>query len=374
MNGAARPLIAIDARELRTTTGRYVERLLHYLQQQDTPYRYVVLLKPRDMAGWQPSHPQFSTVACPYREFSFGEQLGLWRQLARLRPDLVHFPMAQQPLLYRGAVVTSIMDLTTARFVNPAKNRLVFAVKQAIYRGLVRQVAARSRRLITLSDYVKHDLQAFAHMGLDKVSTTYLAADAIADAPQPVAGLAQAPFILYVGRPQPHKNLHALIDAYALLRARLPALKLAIAGSADALMERLQAYARARGLGTDVVFTGYVSEGQLRWLYEQTRAYVFPSLSEGFGLPGLEAMVHGAPVVASNASCLPEIYGDGAHYFSPHDTAAMAAAILDVVDDAGRAAALASAGRAVAARYSWQRCASQTLAVYGQALQRTRAA
>ncbi|MBA5640035.1 glycosyltransferase family 4 protein [Duganella sp. LX20W] len=374
MNAPALPLIAIDARELRTTTGRYVERLLHYLQRADAPYRYVVLLKPKDMAGWRPSHPRFATVACPYREFSFGEQLGLARQLTRLRPDLVHFPMAQQPLLYRGAVVTSIMDLTTARFVNPAKNRLVFGVKQAIYRGLVRRVAARSRRLITLSDYVKHDLQAFAHMGLDKVTTTYLAADAIAAAPEPVAALAGAPFIMYVGRPQPHKNLHALIDAYALARARLPALRLAIAGSGDVLMDGLQAYARARGLGDGVVFTGYVSEGQLRWLYEHTAAYVFPSLSEGFGLPGLEAMVHGAPVVASDASCLPEIYGDGAHYFPPRDTAAMAQAILDVVQDPARAAALVAAGRAVAARYSWQRCASQTLAVYDQALRPARTA
>src|SRR5476649_2788372 len=103
--------IVIDGRELRTSSGRYVERLLHYLQELDRENRYSVLLKPGDMAGWQASNPNFEAVACPYKEFTFGEQLGLRRQISGLKADLVHFPFAQQPVWYRGKTVTTIQDL-----------------------------------------------------------------------------------------------------------------------------------------------------------------------------------------------------------------------------------------------------------------------
>lgn len=128
--------IVIDARELRTTTGRYVERLLYYLQEVDTDrsHRYTILLKPKDMDGWNPTSKRFIKVACPFKEFTFSEQTGLLWQIMRLHPDLVHFPMVQQPILYQGKVVTTMQDLTTLRFTNPSKNKLVFKVKQRVYK------------------------------------------------------------------------------------------------------------------------------------------------------------------------------------------------------------------------------------------------
>jgi glycosyltransferase involved in cell wall biosynthesis len=107
-----------------------------------------------------------------------------------------------------------------------------------------------------------------------------------------------------------------------------------------------------------------VSEGELRWLYEHCAAYVFPSLSEGFGLPGLEAMVHGAPVVSSNATCLPEVYGDAAHYFDPLNVDDIARKITEVLDNQALRNNLIARGHAQAATYSWRRMAEQTLAVY----------
>ncbi|HET7827329.1 MAG TPA: glycosyltransferase, partial [Candidatus Saccharimonadales bacterium] len=111
-----------------------------------------------------------------------------------------------------------------------------------------------------------------------------------------------------------------------------------------------------------------VSEGQLRWLYENTAAYVFPTLSEGFGLPALEAMIHGAPVVSSQATCLPEIYGQAALYFDPRSVKDMALKIDQVLSDPRLRTDLINTGRAQAARYSWQRMAEQTLAVYQKLL------
>jgi len=117
-----------------------------------------------------------------------------------------------------------------------------------------------------------------------------------------------------------------------------------------------------------VVFPGHVSEGQLRWLYENTAAYVFPSLSEGFGLPGLEAMAHGAPVVSSKATCLPEIYGDAAVYFDPLSTNDIARKINSVINSQSLRTQMIKRGRSQAARYSWKTMAKQTLEIYKQAL------
>jgi glycosyltransferase involved in cell wall biosynthesis len=114
------------------------------------------------------------------------------------------------------------------------------------------------------------------------------------------------------------------------------------------------------------VFTDFINEGELRWLYEHSAAYVFPSLSEGFGLPGLEAMIHGTPVVSSDATCLPEVYGDAAHYFDPRDVRDMAAKISDVLTDSKLRQDLIKKGTAQAAKYSWQRMAEQTLEIYSK--------
>jgi hypothetical protein len=165
--------IAIDARELRTSTGRYVERLLHYLQQIDTSHRYTVLLKPKDMDGWTPTNPNFTKLACPYKEFTFSEQLGFYHQLEQHNPDLVHFPMVQQPVLYRGKVVTTMQDLTGIRFSNPTKNPVIYTIKQAVYKWVNKRVAHKSDELITPTEFVKQDVAAYTGVNPAKITVTY---------------------------------------------------------------------------------------------------------------------------------------------------------------------------------------------------------
>ena len=115
-------------------------------------------------------------------------------------------------------------------------------------------------------------------------------------------------------------------------------------------------------------FTGFITDSQLRWLYENCQAYMFPSLSEGFGLPGLEAMVHGAPVISSSATCLPEIYGNAAQYFNPLDVNDMADSINKVLSDSRLRNYLIERGFKQANKYSWQRMAEETLKIYEKAL------
>jgi glycosyltransferase involved in cell wall biosynthesis len=359
--------IAIDARKLRASTGRYIERLLYYLQQIDNNHKYLVLLQPKDMDGWEPANKHFVKVACPYKEFTFAEQIGFLKQLKQLKPDLVHFCMVQQPIIYRGKVVTTMHDLTTVRFRNPTKNWLVVTIKQQVYKWVNRVAAHKSKAIITPTEFVKEDVAKFAHINSRKITVTLEAADTIKDAPEVVEGLENQQFIMYVGQPTPHKNLERLVEAFNILKKDNRSLKLVLAGKRDANYKRIERGVRD-SMTADVIFAGFVSEGQLRWLYEHTAAYVFPSLSEGFGLPGLEAMLAGAPVASSNATCLPEVYGDAAEYFDPLDVEAMAAAIGKVINDKSRADVLREKGKKQAAKYSWRRTAEQTLEVYKEVL------
>ncbi len=360
--------IAIDARELNGTgTGTYLKHLLRELQQLDTEHKYLVLLKPKDMEDWKTTSRNFTKVPCRYKEFTFAEQLGFWKQLHVLKPDLVHFTMVQQPVLYQGKVVTTMHDLTTTRFRNPAKNWLIFTIKQQVYKLVNYWAAHKSQALIAPSEFVKDDIARFASINSRKITVTYEAADAIKESPEALPELIDQQFIMYTGRPQPHKNLDRLVEAFGILRQQNPALRLVLAGKKDVLYKQLEKRALAKGI-KNIIFTGFVSEGQLRWLYENTNAYVFPSLSEGFGLPGLEAMIHGAPVVSSNATCLPEVYKDAAEYFDPLDTQAMADAIQKVLSDDKLRKRLIKRGNVVANSYSWQRMAEQTLEIYNQLL------
>lgn len=361
--------IAIDAREISSSTGRYIERLIFYLQEIDNTNEYLILLGPNDYEKWNAKAKNFSKVLCPYEKFSFDEQILFAKQLKELNADLVHFCMPQQPVLYSGNVVTSIHDLTAIRFRNPTKNPLIFWIKQQVLKWVIKRVAKKSKQVITISQFSKKDIVNYTHVKPTKVSVTYPAADEITDPVEPIKNLQSKNFIFYIGRPQLHKNLKRLIEAFAILKQDHPELLLVLAGRRDKLYDTYIDIADKLGVGDSVIFTGFVSDGQLKWLYRACKAYVFPSLSEGFGLPGLEAMVHGAPVVSSTATCLPEIYGDGAWYFNPHDVRDMVRTINDVLTDANLRNRLIRAGRLQAAKYSWHKMAAETLEVYKKAIQ-----
>lgn len=355
--------VVIDARESGTSTGRYVDKLIEHMHALQPKHRITLITKPHRVAFLQDLAPNFSVAQTAVKEFGLGEQITFKQQIERLKPDLVHFAMVQQPVLYRGRVVTTMHDLTTARFRNPAKNSFVFWIKQRVYIWANRRVARKSLAIFTPSEFVKKDVAAFCCVSPEKIVVTLEAAEPITDTAVPIAALEGEQFIMYTGRPTPHKNLERLISAHAQLRLSHPELLLVLVGKKDANYERHAENVRREGL-EGVVFTGFVQDGELRWLYENCTAYVFPSLSEGFGLPGLEAMAHGAPVVSSNATCLPEIYGDAAEYFDPHDVADMAAKISGVVDDTAKRSSLIQAGHRRVSKFSWDRMALQTLDQY----------
>ena len=360
--------IVIDGREYPTSTGRYIRKLVEYLEiiDADSDREYVIMLYSKNFNDYQPKAKNFSKVSADFKEFTFSEQFGFLRFIRSLKAGLVHFTLVQQPILYPGKVVTTIQDYSTLRFVNPSKNIIYFRIKQLAYALVNLIVPRKSKYLITPTQFVKQEVISFAHVKPEKITVTLESADKITVPAEEFSMLKNSPFVMYVGRALPHKNLQRLIDAFEILKQSHPDLKLVFVGKKDQLIERHLAYASKRGV-KDVLATGYVSEGQLRWLYEHTACYCFPSLSEGFGLPALEAMCHGAPVASSNASCLPEVSEDAAHYFDPLDVDDMAAKINEVLTDEKLRNDLIKKGAEQVKKYSWKRMAEETLEVYKKA-------
>lgn len=360
--------IVIDARESGTSTGRYVDKLIEYLHGLKPAYDITVLTKPGRLEYMRVLAPNFKHAASSAREFTFSEQTKLPQQLRSLRPDLVHFGMTQQPLLYFGPSITTVHDLTTIRFNNPAKNFLAFKFKQLIYRLVIVWAAHKSKAIIAPSNFVRNDLANFASVKQSKIHVTYEAADKIKEPAETVPKLKPSGFLFYVGRATPHKNLVRLVEAFEIVLKTQPELKLVLAGRTDKNYKTLQNLVKRKNLTSQVIFTGKVSEGGLRWLYENCLAYVYPSLSEGFGLPALEAMVHGAPLTCSNLTSLPEICGPAALFFDPTDVNDMATKINKIAASSSLREELVDAGYKQAAKYSWAKMAAQTLAIYEQAL------
>lgn len=358
--------IAIDARIINSSTGTYVERLLHYLEKMDTINTYTILVPSKDLLFWQPTNPNFSVVAAEFKNYSVDEQIGFKKYLDKLAPDLVHFCMPQQPIFYKGKVVTTIHDLTLLKTYNSDKAFVYYKIKQFIGRFVFQKVIQKSLHIITDSFYSEKEITRRYPTAKNKISTIHLSADVSVDSVEPYAHPFKQ-FILYVGQQSDYKNIRRLGDAHQQLLKQFPDLGLILVGRINKSAEKNKEYFDEKGY-KNIHFTGFISNEQRDWLYKNTLAYVFPSLMEGFGLPGLEAMGYGAPVVSSNATCLPEVYGDAAHYFDPLSVQDMARAINDVISDEHLQKELQRKGYKQLKKYSWERMAQQTFEVYQKAL------
>ena len=245
---------------------------------------------------------------------------------------------------------------------------------------LVPLTMRRAAAIITVSQHAKQEIMARYSLPADKISVTY---EAAGEQFQPVAdpaarlvvrqrlGLpAHAPYFLALGNLQPRKNIGRLIEAFALARQapELASTRLVIPGKALWRESEIYAAVQQAGLMDVVHFPGYVDDADLPALYSDALAFVYPSLYEGFGLPPLEAMACGAPVICSNAASLPEVVGDAALTMTPTDVGALANVLRQVAAAPALRAQLSQRGRARAAQFTWRRCAQETLEIYRRAI------
>ena len=359
--------IALDVRFINSGTGTYAVKLIDYLQQIDTTNTYTLLVPPRDVDYYTPTNPNFTVQTVPYDAYTLNEQIGFLRYLNDLKPDLVHFCMPQQPVLYRGKKVTTVHDMTLLNTYNSDKNWLIYHAKQLVGRFVFKDIARTNNHIIAISNNTKKEFQSFTHVSDDKITTIYEAGEARVGEIEAYAALPFERFIMYVGQQPDYKNIRLLGDAHQKLLADDPTLGLVLVGRMNKDTVRNKAYFESKGY-KNIHFTGYIPDSQRDWLYTKALAYTFPSLMEGFGLPPLEAMAYGLPVISSNTSCMPEILGDAAAYFNPRDVDDIARTIHETINNPDKLTAMRQKGMNQVQKYSWQRMAQETHAIYTKLL------
>jgi glycosyltransferase involved in cell wall biosynthesis len=372
--------IVIDARmygpKRWTGIGRYLQHLLAELEQLDADNEYVVLVGRENWNDYEPKHKNFHKILAPALPYSPTEQLSLVRQLWALQPDVVHFAAPNAPLLYFGRRVTTVHDLTLLRYSTArgeGLQRWLHDAKKLPFRLVLWWGVRCSRVILTPTNYVKHQLVERYNVPASHVTVTPEAIEApvgdsgsstAADAMLARLGLMPDGYLLFVGNCYPYKNVDRLVDAFTEVAAGGPGLKLVLVGRDDYFRDLLRQRVADLKLGERIVFTGAVSDEDLSGLYHGARLYVNPSLSEGFGLQGLEAMMAGVPVLSARASCLPEVYGDAAEYFEPTNTADLVKKMTTLLGDDRSRLTFVKRGRERVKEFSWRRMAEATLAAY----------
>lgn len=295
----------------------------------------------------------------------------LWEQtrLAALSGglDLLHGLAFAAPLAARCPTIVTVHDLSFMRFPE-AFHR----TNRAYLTLFTRLSTRRALRVIAVSESTRRDVMAFCGVPGERVVTIPNGVDEAfhpADAAEVVEFRRNRRlperFILYLGTLEPRKNLETLIDAYAALRARQQAIpKLVIAGGKGWFFDTIFARVAKLGLADEVLFPGYIPGAELPWWYRAAELFAYPSRFEGFGLPVLEAMACGTPVITTTSSSLPEVAGDAALLVEPDDTEALTDAIKRLLTDSQLRETLRAAGLRQAARFSWARTATQTAQVY----------
>lgn len=325
--------IGIDARfygALGKGLGRYTEKLIQELEKINTEDEFIIFLRQENFSHYTPRSPRFTKVLADFPWYGWQEQIFFPRLLLRFQLDLVHFPHFNVPLFYHRPFVMTIHDLILLHYPTVKASELspfLYWIKYVAYRVVIGSAVQRARTIFTVSHFTERDIVSVYPRVEKKICMTYEAVDrqhfdslSSQEEQQLLQKLGLVyqenvvPYILYVGNAYPHKNLDLLLEVALLLPHKI----FVCVGREDYFYRELKKRAHDKRL-TNVYFTGFVPDSALPTLYSQAESYFFPSLYEGFGLPALEALAFGTPVVLARAGALPEIVGEAGVFFNPQN-------------------------------------------------------
>lgn len=376
--------IGIDARFLshpqRGGFKTYSEQLIAALTRLDQRNAYVLYLDRPPVA--QVALPRQANVTlriidgqAPLVGMPWREQVGLAYAASRDQLDLLHAPCLTAPLLLTCPLVVTIHDMIWQRTM-PARIPMNIRSLMDYYYQLVTNLAVRqAAAVITVSHAARTEIINAFGLSAEQVIVTHEAAKPMFQQPiDPSSAAAirarfklDRPYVLAIGSSDPRKNLATLLRSYAALPdEQRSSHQLAIVWTHQHLANEIAQLAQDLGIAEHMVFLQHVEDHELAALYAGATLFAFPSRYEGFGLPLLEAMAGGTPVVAADNSSLPEIVGDAALLTPTDDVAALATAMSRLIADRNLRADLISRGQRRAASFTWRRCAEETLAVYEQ--------
>lgn len=368
--------IGIDARFFgvkRKGLGRYTQKLVENLEKVDSENQYFIFLRAENFDEYIPKNQNFQKVLADFNWYSWDEQVKFPKLLNKYKLDLVHFPHFNVPIFYFKKFVVTIHDLTLIHFPtikNSTLHPFFYFLKFLAYKMVIKSAIHRSNRIITISKFTKKDiLNHYKRIPQEKVIVTYEACEdfCMMSPNKDEEILARygiiKPYIMYVGNAYPHKNLERLVFAFEELQKVKKDLKLVFVGKEDYFYSRLKTLVEDHKV-KNIIFTDYVPDHDLDVLFHNVSVYVFPSLYEGFGLPPLEAMAKGAPVVSSDHPCMREILDESAYFFNAEDIVRMAEAIDEVLRNESLRNELIAKGYKQVRKYSWKRMAQETKDAY----------
>jgi glycosyltransferase involved in cell wall biosynthesis len=379
--------IAIDVRRIRDFgVGTYIRNLLQAMAAEKAPHEFHLICSAEDQDQIPPLPENFRTEIYNRRDSSRADHIGLPRLLSSLHVDLTHIPFHRVPLLMRRPYVVTIHDLSSL-FYDDATGMLHAARVFRLKRGL-----ERAARIIGVSGATQRDVINLVPTAANRVRLIYNAPDPQflarpqSDTTRSDAAAAarerhrileryqiRYPFLLYAGSIRPQKNIPRLIEAFAVVRQKLEGhggykdLRLIIIGDDISRYPKVRRAVIQSRVEQSVRFLGFVPLDTLRVFHELATAFVFPSLYEGFGLPPLEAMASGTPVIASQVSSLPEVVGGAAMLVNPENVFDIARGISEVLLNSDLRDELVTKGRRQAARFSWAKTAREVLSIYEDA-------
>ena len=365
--------IGIDARMYGTGftgIGRYTAELINHLARLDDHNEYVLFMRKEAFDDFKCPNERFKKRLADFSHYSMGEQWGFNRLLKAEKLDLMHFTHFNAPLLYKGPFVVTIHDLTLSFFPGKKMNHWYHRVA---YHKVIKNVTQKAKCIIAVSENTKYDLVNTLHVSEKKVSVIYNGISPHFGGIKPTSksalmkgtGLSK-PFFLYTGVWRDHKNVVGLIKAFASFNAAHDTqYELVITGKPNTTYQEVPDAIRSLGVEGQVHLVGLVSEEDLYGLYQNALAYVFPSFYEGFGLPPLEAMQCGTPVLASNTSAIPEVCGEGnALFFDPYDLKDMQSKMEQMATDEALRRNLIQRGGERVKAFSWDKMTQAVMKIY----------
>ena len=348
--------------------GRYVMNLIGELGKLDPKNEYVLLLRKKYFHSLNlPSN--WKKVLADFRHYSFAEQFKLPGIIKRENPDITHFPHFNVPIFYRGKYVVTVHDMLMHRSVGLSATTLpvpLYFLKRLGYRLVFDNAIRCSTRIVVPSLAIKEELTKLYRIPESKVFVTYegVSVKKISIENNPV----KKPYFIYAGNAYPHKNLRRLIKAIVLLNKNsIQFIELMISSSRVIFTQRLEKLINDQKANEFVKLLGFIPDEKLFILYKNSSGFVYPSISEGFGLQGLEAMASGTLVLASDIPIFKEIYQGNAMYFNPVDIESIKNTIEEVLkmDTKLRVKKIEKAKDFVKS-YSWTKMAEETLKVYSE--------
>ncbi len=371
--------ILIDARFYGVENagpGRYTKSLIDNLTKIDRANNYIILLRKKHFNQIKLGN-NFKKVMADYKHYTFEEQIKLPSLIKKHNPDLVHFPFFNVPVFYSKPFVVTIHDLTMHRFTgkhSTTKDYFTYFVWRIGYHIAFLKAVYSSNRIIVPSRAVKDDILNTYKINPNKIIVTHEGIDEnfSKDTNKKIYKKYNLPknYFLYVGSAYPHKNINVAIKAIKELnQSSNQNYYLAIASSRSEFVERIINSAKKEGAEEYIKFLGFVPDEELNSLYKNSLGFVYPTLSEGFGLPGLEAMQAGTLVLTSKIPVLKEIYGENALYFNPKSTTSVKQTMQKVIDmKLMERNKRIKKSREFIKKYSWGKMAEETVEVYTETL------